>query len=365
MDDVKVARWIAVGLGLLWVSVLVPLNACNTLVRQDPLRRGHQRAVVDDNLELARRYAPWVYHAAHASLGRQDLPCPVDFDGDLSGDNHWDNMPFYELLPTLYYAVLETESHWFVSYHLFHARDWTHLDLGLHLTHEGDGENLQVVVEKASAEVVLLYTQAHYRGQVHGVETFASGSERLRSPLHLVDREGRVGLGQPHAAIYVEQGGHGIYAVAESRDVGMNQGRLALNRPGWIFRPARPGEEVVEPDLPMEPAEVLPYRLESTLQKLWPGVRDGTMIGAGRMFDGTVCYEDARVKVDLPRYYQANRFSGPFGPDRGIAPFAMDFAFKEGDLGSLFFDPARRYLECLSVPQPWSTNYLNDPFVAD
>ena len=38
------------------------------------------------------------------------------------------------------------------------------------------------------------------------------------------------------------------------------------------------------------------------------------------------------------------------------------FRFGEGEVGALFFDPARRYAECLAVPQPWSLDYEDYPF---
>ena len=41
---------------------------------------------------------------------------------------------------------------------------------------------------------------------------------------------------------------------------------------------------------------------------------------------------------------------------------ALDFGFDEGEVGALFFDPARRYAECLGVPEPWSTDYEAVPF---
>ena len=96
--------------------------------------------------------------------------------------------------------------------------------------------------------------------------------------------------------------------------------------------------------------------------KLWPLLRDGELTGSGGLLDGALHYADERVAVDVPRYYEGDRFSGPFGPDRGISPFAVDFAFGEGEVGALFFAPARRYAEVLTVPEPWSLVYVDDPF---
>ena len=88
----------------------------------------------DEHLELARTYAPWIFHAVHPTKGRQDFLAPIDFDGDLNGENNWESFPHYELIPTVYYACVESATHRFLTYHLFHPRDWTSFDIGLHLS---------------------------------------------------------------------------------------------------------------------------------------------------------------------------------------------------------------------------------------
>jgi len=340
--------------------------ACGTGAAQSHRkpRRVCPPPVVDGALGLARHYAPWVLQETHPTGGRQDLPAPVDFDGNLNGDDNWQNLPNYELLPTLYYAHVETATHHFLTFHIFHPRDWEPIDLPLHLTHEGDGENLQVVVSKASDDVVLLFTQAHYRGGAYEKPGAGFGGERehLRGPILLVDDEGRPSRTGTHAAVFVEAKGHGIYgALGEgSRVVVSPEGAARFSRDGLVLRPARDGEAVAEP--PLGSVGPVPYRLESTTAKLWLALRRGELIGKGHLLDGVVPYEDSRVRVALPRYHEGNRLSGPFGPDRGISPFAVDFSWKTGTLGSLFFDPARRYAEVLSVPQPWSLEYINYPF---
>ena len=85
-------------------------------------------------------------------------------------------------------------------------------------------------------------------------------------------------------------------------------------------------------------------------------------MGEGGLVDGPLPYESPWITVGVPRYYEADRFSGPFGPDRGISPFAVDVGFSAPHLGALFFDPARRWAELLTIEEPWSTTYLDDPF---
>ncbi len=348
-------------------AFLTWLNACASPLRIDPLEESRHGVVVDDDLELARRYAPFLYKEFHPTKGRQDVPAPVDFDGDLDGENNWEAFARFELFPTVYYAVLETGTHWFLTYHLFHPRDWTAFDIGLHLTHENDGENLQVVVEKASGRVVLLFTQAHYVGGVYAAEGagFRDGKERVRGALLLVDEDGVPDPDGAHAAVFVECKGHGIYGATDghSRVVIAEDGSAAFAGSGWVLRPAGADETVAEPAL--ENGAVVPYELQSTTALLWPRLADGTLVGEGRLLDRPFPYEDERVRVEVPRYYEADRFSGPFGPDRGISPFAVDFGFGRGEVGALFFGPAARYAEKLGVPEGWSLEYVDYPFARD
>ena len=361
----RALRWPLRALAGSILAGLVVLNIqCAAPLAVPPLLEAGTPLVVDGDLELARRYAPMIYHAVDAERGRQDLPTRVDFDGNLRGDDNWEHLPGYALPPTVYYAVLTTATHHFLSFHLFHPRDWAPIDLGLHLTHENDGENLQVVVERASGQVVLLFTQAHYCGGVYAPvgSAWAAGSEPIRGPLLLTDDEGRPDPAGRHAAVFVESQGHGIYGAldADSEVRVAADGGARFEDRGLLYRPARDGEPVAEPALD---AAVVPYELESITAKLWPGLRDGSLVGEDGLFDGALRYRGPQIDVGVPRYYEGDRFSGPFGADRGIAPFAVDFRFGEGEVGALFFDPARRYAECLVVPQPWSIEYEDYPFV--
>lgn len=360
------ARGIALALFVASALPLAWINRPDGPLRRDPLAPSRHVPVVDAQLELARRYAPWILHEFDPRGGRQDVPCPVDFDGNLRGDDDWEDLPDFELLPTLYYACLETETHWFLAYHLFHPRDWTTFDLGLHMTHENDGENLQIVVERASGRVVLLFTQAHYRGGVYANpgSGVADGRERVRGPLVLVDDAGRPAVDGAHAVVFVERCGHGIWGIADHHASAALEadGTARFAGAGWVLRPAAQGEPVREPLL--QSGLVVPYALESTTAKLWPGLADGTLVGEGGLVDGVLPLVCAQGSFEVPRYYEGDRFSGPFGPDRGISPFAVDFRFGAGEVGALFFDPARRYAECLIVPEVWSTTYRDYPFAS-
>lgn len=298
-------------------------------VRIDPLQEDAALAPVDARLDDARRYAPWILHETDASeLGRQDIPAAMDFDGDVEGDDNWDDFPRFAQLPTVYYSVAETQTHLFLSYHLYHARDWAPRMSGLHDTHEGDGENLQVVVAKATGLPVLLYTQAHYLGVAHrSFETV-----------------------ETHAAVFVEAEGHGIYATTAPE----SRARVNDTREGLVvYRAALDGERVVEPGRPY--VGTFPYRLVSL--SAFVAAHGGLDALDARLFDGDGRYENRR----FPLYHEGERYSGPLGADRGISPYALGFSYEAGAVGALYLDPARAYAEAGFAVEPWSREYFERP----
>ncbi|MGH7152064.1 MAG: hypothetical protein ACREIU_15270, partial [Planctomycetota bacterium] len=203
----------ALAAGLLFHVGLVVSCCATPRTPPGPRLDGSPPPTVDRHLEVATRFAPIVLQETHPRRGREDLPSNFDFDGDLVGRDNWEDFDRFRLVPTVYYALLGTETHLFLTYHLFHARDWSPFPLGLQDTHENDGENLQVVVEKASGLPVLLYTQAHFRGRAYANDRarFGDGEERIRGGVLLLDGEGTPEPGGTQVAVFVESQGHGIY----------------------------------------------------------------------------------------------------------------------------------------------------------
>ena len=337
---------------------LLPLTAVSDL-----LSGGRDRGY-----SIVCAYAPFVFQATDEEEGRQDLIANIDFDGDLVGNNNWEHFGDFPLIPTVYYAFLETATHYFIAFHLFHPRDWNHVTFWLHDTHENDGENFQIVVRKSDGAVVLLWTQAHYRSEVYVLPGAGIGSGRtaVDGVFQVLDANGKPDVNGEHVAVFVESEGHGIYGtLSQSSGVTiLPQGQWSFDDGSGVrFRPAHDDERIAEPST-FRGGDV-PYRLVSTTKLLWPLLRDGTLTGDGRLLDGVFPYKDSRVRIDVPGYYDADRYSGPFGPDRGISPFALDFFFDEGTLGALFFNPAERYLQRLTIQGAWSTQYLDFPFVTE
>jgi hypothetical protein len=203
-------------------------------------------------------------------------------------------------------------------------------------THEGDGENLQVVVAKPDETIVLLVTQAHYDawGYAGPLSPVRTGREALR---------GGFEISSGHPVVYVESGGHGIFGSHDPRAAN----RLArIGEPTLTYRPAEGDEALAEPQAPWEGSA--PYRLVSLAAFL------GNSTDHPSLFAG---YEDG-----VPRYHKGDRYSGPLGPSRGISPFALGFGWGDEEFDRLFWDPASTLAEAFEISGEWSTEYVAPPF---
>lgn len=321
--------------------VLVATAPSMVPLRVDPVAPDASLAPEDDMRWLAELVAPWILHETDATLGRQDIPTAMDFDGDNEARDNWEEMPRFELLPTVYYTVVETETHYFVSYHLYHPRDWTRVPLGLQDTHEGDGENAQVVVDKSTMSAVILTTQAHYDMWSYstGAAGVSHGAQTMRGDFEIISG---------HPVIYVESGGHGIYGSHDPRAAN----RLAHPAaPVVTYRPAEIGEPVREPGAPWN--ETMRYRLVSLPAYLDKNTAQPSLFAGGGSYEGHM----------TPRYHAGDRYSGPLGNSRGISPFALGYGWSRGEIGSLFWSPAERYQEALTIEGNWSATYVSHPFL--
>lgn len=74
---------------------------------------------------LALRWAPVHYQDTdvtgdHGLSGKGDYLTAINFDGDWSGTNNWNNLASHAAAAHGYYSVVETGTHWFVTYAFFH-----------------------------------------------------------------------------------------------------------------------------------------------------------------------------------------------------------------------------------------------------
>ena len=206
--------------------------------------------------ELAFHWAPIIYHGVASD---QDYITRVDFDGDWIGNNNWENQPTGDLSAHVYYSVIETETHYFLFYSLFHPRDYEPWCFPS-LCHENDMESIQLVVRKdgnAWGALEAMETLAHNRIYLY-VADYSVKPGYLRMQGKILREDGR-------PVIYVETYGHGIYGH-----------RIKLKKGTVIYRPGEVGE------VPEETGEEVTYALVPIYDTLWQH-RDE--IGPGKLFD--------------------------------------------------------------------------------
>ena len=107
--------------------------------------------VATSHFDLAEAYAPAWYQDTHRDWWA-DMIVAFNFDGDYRGDNNWEHYMEYPPLAYIYYSLIETETHWFITYSDFHARDTADVCWGS-LCHENDMEGAMVVVRKTDDEL--------------------------------------------------------------------------------------------------------------------------------------------------------------------------------------------------------------------
>ena len=110
--------------------------------------------------DLAYRWAPIHYQHIDIRAPRVDLICAVNFDEDWDTSNSRRNMERFDLMPVIYYATAETQTHYFLLYACYHADDRDPFGV---TSHENDLEGCLLIIQKDGKEGSLLgmITVAH------------------------------------------------------------------------------------------------------------------------------------------------------------------------------------------------------------
>jgi hypothetical protein len=291
---------------------------------------------------LALHYAPVIRQGA---VSEQDYITTLDFDGDWIGNNNWENMPHFELRAYVYYSVIESNTHWFLFYSLFHPRDYTLEDCAISGgCHENDLESIQLTVEKDSTpfgKPKALETLTHASIYLYTFdESVGSGFLRVAGTAELEDG---------HPLIYVEALGHGIYGHARASSL-TRLSILSLFGGGIVTY--RVGEQAEVPENVKD--ENVSYKLVPIHTTLWSR-RD---IGDGRTVDRPFEY---RGHV-LPTSIDGDTFS----KDRANTPWgyyqARGATLSQGDW---FLDPARAVSFHASFAGDFSLEYLRNLYLRD
>jgi hypothetical protein len=338
----------------------------------------------DFDHQIAAAFAPTFYQSL-GSQPRFDFITNFDFDGDWRGDNNWTNAADlrFPLPAYIYYSVAETETHYFVTYAVFHPRDYkggdqdgvvlsewiekgielfggkdpTGLSNQVTLAHENDLEGVLVVVEKRGKSL--------QDGQVQYVETIAHNRflKYVSNKLTMQDF-GPIKLNGQHPELYIEPRGHGI--LSNLADRGRNQdGKF------FIYSYAgKPGDPVKESNNGKIGYTLIPiystlwsqallgesqtYALTNDYTKLITEVRKNYSEGANLKSLGG----NTTVKI-------GSAFRGSIGgKNRALAPWGwFDLTERDRPIGEWFFDPASTVKRHFRLERPFSIKYTHAPII--
>ena len=336
----------------------------------------------DVDRQIAATFAP-VFYQGLGSRPRYDYITNFDFDRDWRGDNNWANAgnAHFPLLAYIYYSVAETPTHYFITYAVFHPRDYKGgkrrgpvlsqaIEAGVSalgrfdptgraaeatLAHENDLEGCLVVAEKRGSRV--------QDARVQFVETLAHNRFLKYMPRAVAPPDGvaRIRLTGQHAELYIEPRGHGIRSRQPGRERKRAKDVLIYNYTGQAGNPSkRRGNSVG-------------YALAPLQTTLWARALPGK----------NQTYAEAHEYTELLAALTANRGAGSEpGNARGMTSGEIGSAFRgsvggtnmarapwgwfdgterDRPLGEWFFDPAGTIKRHFKLGESFSTTYTHTP----
>ncbi|MEV4640468.1 hypothetical protein AB0J80_24305 [Actinoplanes sp. NPDC049548] len=294
--------------------------------------------------QLALRWAPIHYQdvdatGSHALGGRSDYLTRVDFDGDLNGRNNWDSagQPGASFAAHVYYSVVETGSHWFITYFFFHPRDW--IDHPFFETeHENDGEGVTLAIEKNGTDYGVLrgaVTVAHsdFYSYTPAGSTWTNGRETIDGTLQT---QSSPHDSFQHPVTAQERGGHGLKAYPQ----------YTINGDGIIYYPSTTAETPSSTN-----DRDVRYALVDMFAAggLWAERGNDSLFAALGTFAG-----------DTSGGCGVGTFS--CGTNSANAPWGWDDGNDVPGRGEIATDPAKLSAEYFTVPGTLSRSYVYNPY---
>ena len=304
-----------------------------------------------DYRKLAEQYAPVIYQEAHSL--KLDQVTRFDYDGDWNGANNWANA---YLVPTpgyVYYAVMESERHFFLYYAFYHTRDYTSRVLEAYapkIEHENDMEGMVLVVPKngkKNARPIYMETLAHdrfYKYLPEGNSTISPRQGKIDGRIAW-DDNGRDPSQSWHPSLFIESEGHGVFNLKDKYTGQADQ------FPGFIYRFTGRGAE--------EPEDLgdtdISYELLPIHEQLWAR---RTEIGRDKTY---CCAEGFELNGNRTARFGA-AFNGPIGGCAAKPPWGWDQK-DDGNVrtGDWFLNPLYALNEHVNIPD-FGREYKYNPY---
>ena len=317
---------------------------------------GAQPRREDRHRWLAEQHAPFIAQETWFDP-KSDYLARFDADGDWRGDNNWDNTPTASSQAYVYYAVIETETHWFLLYNFFHLRDYSD-KCAASACHENDNEGIVLTVARdgsLAGRAIAMETLAHNKIYSYRADPRVAGN------FHDLDGE-MVFYRDSHPVVFVHSGGHGVYGPGSHAAYTFEQDWFHAGTgvtyvyKGVAERPAHPADREVGYDL-------LPI-----YEHFWLPAHSGD--AASVAFGSHFRYRPAGGRPAA----SFDRLAGAFRGRRHGADKAKPFwgwsdndTRKSGILatGQWGLDPAYAVTRNLTLPGPVSLRYTFNPFLRE
>lgn len=175
---------------------------------------------------LVYRWAP-IHHqdvdatGSYSEAGKSDYITAINFDNDWNAENNWENMTNNPLSAHCYYSVVETSTHWFITYAFFHPRDWTDIFFLYYLDqHENDLEGILMAVRKEESqygalEGAVTVSHSDFFSYTPTGSPLSNGQETIDGTLEMEQFDG-----QMHPVTAQEAKGHGLKAWPQYKIIG-------------------------------------------------------------------------------------------------------------------------------------------------
>ena len=308
--------------------------------------------------KVAFQYAPVLFQAVNDQKPRWDYICRVDFDGDWDALNNSNNIQAKNAMfdAAIYYSVIESKTHFYITYSIFHALDWGFSGGLVRKWYENDIKNLQVVVEKDHSDsidgkIVLLTLQDGEDFRVYNTQNYRfrrTKQDFADGRVAFLNDAGEQSKGGTHVAIFVEQGRHNLQAIA------LDDIRLTKNNDGYVVRdgitylPSLKNKG----ETPKEQTAVR-YALLDTSKLLW----ERNAVNPDELYSffdrERFHYSDEYVHVSsVPMYFHGKQLDGyeanTVNPN--VLPFLFGKGSKKLPQGMLFFNPIQAYNTLYDLP---------------
>ncbi len=312
----------------------------------------------DKYFYLVEHYAPFIAQETWFNP-KADYLARFDYDKNWKGDDNWENLEKGSSQAFVYYAVMETKTHWFLQYNFFHARDYSDICI-VGTCHENDNEGLILTVRKDNSKfgkLEVMETLAH-----NNIYSF-SNDRSIKKGVHNID--GKIDLYKSiQPIIFIEAGGHGVLGSshktslfsAESLNFKKNTGVTYVYK-NRAERPKHSNDRNVG------------YALLPIYEHWWTkGNQESD--SSNETFDNFYVYEPFGNRPRANAKFIAGAFKGRTASKNMAKPFWAwhDRRTKKKKVlntGQWALDPAYAVSENLKFPKnkPVSTEYIFNPYL--